>query len=152
MMSRPRPVVVPIAATRTALLIDLENLLHSGPDYVSPATADRRLRRLLGPAQKATFRLAVASASVLERYVLDSTELVNLPMRAVGNEPDAADRYLLDTARHLATIGFGHFIIASGDHAFADFARSHAVTVVAPDSRCLSKSLAEAAQQTRIAA
>lgn len=65
--------------------------------------------------------------------------------RVVSSERDAADRYLLDIGDHLASVGFTHFVVASGDHAFTDFVTTHNATVIARSRRSLARSMREAA-------
>lgn len=142
-----------LRAGRSALLIDLENLthVHHGIGWVSPIDADRRLHMLLRAAPSPDYVLAVAGSHVFARYLPQSSLLTRIPLRTVPAIADAADIELLAVAEHLVGCGFARFVIASGDHAFAEFANRHSVFVVVPSRTQLSAALAEAARTVRIA-
>lgn len=140
-------------AGRTAVLVDLENIAHAliGEEWVGAADLDRRLRAILLAGRGADYVMVVAGAHVFSRYLTASTVLSTMPMRTVPPERDAADLALCDLAEHLAGRGFTRFVIASGDHLFADFAARHRVAVVVPTRNQLAATLASHAESVRIA-
>ncbi|GAB2732749.1 hypothetical protein [Nocardioides pakistanensis] len=158
------------ATSRSALLVDLENILHV-PEHpaagstrccddvathaalaaplpvgvrdmwLCPAMAARTMDEVLDLAGNVDYVVAAAAADSLLRrtaFVLDER---GVALRVVPFAPDAADRYLLDLAWHLADRGFSRFVIASGDSMFTAFAGLHPTTVIARSTSSLATGL-----------
>jgi len=90
------------------------------------------------------FRLALAPASVLRRYSGPLASL-NLPCEAVVAGPDAADHALLAHATHLATVGYGNFVVMSGDHIFSSLTSRYPTTVIVRRSQPVAGALRQTA-------
>jgi hypothetical protein len=169
--------------TTTALLLDLENLLHvadrdsapaahlpSGrlygehadtgvadievglsPDeaassWATPAEADAIITWALSQARphQPSFVLGACAASLLGRYLGECDFPTWLPLRVVADHvPDAADDFLLAEATHLRQRGYAHFVIGSGDGAFAELSEGPDVTstVLVHHAKALSRRL-----------
>lgn len=129
------------STTRTAALIDLENILieetgaHHGTcaattmTRLNALTANTPTRTAMGPRLMESHMRDVAASG----WGVTLTEAT----------PDAADHALLDIARTWIASGVTDLIIASGDHAFAELAsvaRLHVVSYSNKLSRVLRMS------------
>jgi hypothetical protein len=134
----------PASYARAAVLIDLENLLRRNGEWITTAEAERVLATAMYLAGAAEFRLAVAPATVLRRYV-DVLVRVGLPCEHVTPGPDAADLVLLEHERHLTERGYTRFAVVSGDHIFSDICRRHPTTVIVRRDQPVARALRETA-------
>jgi len=129
----------------SAVLIDLENFLFGSKGLISPKKARPILLRVLAFIQDTGYCIAVAPSWVIGHYVHLLHEL-SITSAVVPPSPNAADRALLEQAEHLASIGYTHFIVLSGDHVFAELCRAYPTTVIVRNNKALARALREAAE------
>lgn len=141
---------------RSAMLIDLENILHTDEGHRSwlhGKAAAVQLARCRHAAvsllQGQPDRILAVSGAHLMRCVAFLPQLLDVSCRVVRDDRNAADLRLLEDAEHLARIGFTRFVIASGDHIFADFAAAHETYVIARP-RALARRLRRASIHTSL--
>lgn len=129
---------------RTALLIDLENVVRDGHQWATPEAVTRTLTDGIAQAGACQFRLAVAPASVLRRYAGPLASL-SIPCEAVAAGPDVADHALLAHASHLARVGYGDFVVMSGDHIFSAVSTRYPMTVIVRRGQPVARALRQTA-------
>lgn len=130
---------------RTALLIDLDNLVIDDGGLLLPVDVERVLRGLLAKAGEVSYCILAAPIAMIQRF---GATLARLGLRwvAVPCLPDAADHALLEEASYLAEHGFNRFVLGSADHIFADLAGAYPTTVIVRDRQPVSWQLRQAAQ------
>jgi len=130
--------------SRTALLIHLENVVRDGHVWATPEAVTRTLTDGIALAGTCQFQIALAPASVLRRYAGPLASL-RLPCEAVVAGPDAADHALLAHASHLAGVGYGAFVVMSGDHIFSAISTRYPTTVIVRRGQPVARALRQTA-------
>jgi predicted HAD superfamily phosphohydrolase YqeG len=131
---------------RTALLIDLDNIMITSSGYVSSECAQAVLRRVIEAACASEWTIAVAPARTITHFA-PLLAASGVRWQIVPCTPDAADGEIVRIAQELSTRGFRHFVVASSDGYFADIANLGRLTVISRAGQPVSRKLQLAAAQ-----
>lgn len=129
----------------TAVLIDLENYFFGSKGLLGTEQARQFLSRVVDIIQDSNYCVAMAPAWVIGHYVSLLHEF-SIPIAVVPPGSNAADLALLEQAKHLASIGYTHFVVLSGDHIFSELCRAYPTTVIVRNSKALSHALRDSAE------
>lgn len=119
---------------RTALLLDLDNILIRDNTMATVTQAPRTLQPIRTACGPTDFTLAVAPRVSLTP-VLPALLVLGIRWRTCPIGPDSADRDIVEIAHELIDHGFDHLFIASGDHYFAVLTQRARITVVLPSGQ-----------------
>jgi hypothetical protein len=125
---------------RTALLLDLDNILIRGNTIATVTEAQRTLQRIRTACGPTDYTLAVAPRASLTT-VLPALLVLGIRWRTCPIGPDSADRDIVEVGQNLIDHGFGHLFIASGDHYFEVLTQRARVTVVLPAGQPVATTL-----------
>lgn len=130
---------------RTALVIDLDNVVIDGDNALTPLEVGDLLRKMLDLLGPVEYSIVAAPRKTVERY---GSTLAALRLRwiIVSGRPDAADEALLLEITELASLGYSRFAVASADHAFAPVAEAFPTTVIVRRGQPVSAQLRRAAE------
>lgn len=140
------------APARRVLILDVENVC---PGSRRQASALARLRAVLdaaGPVDEIIAASAASQHARLDRLLLQVG--VDVHTR-VKNRPDAADRALIQAARHFAEGGDCEVVVASNDHGFravASLPGVRRVVLITVPRLATARSLIRVADEHRVAA
>ncbi|MCR3743965.1 hypothetical protein BS35_006546 [Actinomadura glauciflava] len=129
---------------RTALLVDLENILYERGRRAPREVGAARIDAIFDVAGHADHVLVAGRLWALETH-LGAFAARHVPVAVVSPAPDAADRLLGERFEFLAGRGFERFYLASRDGYFAAFAARRDTVVLSPNLRTVSGDLHRAA-------
>lgn len=140
----PRRGPSPHRPGRTALLVDLENILYERGRRVPREVGAARIDAIFDVAGHADHVLVAGRLWALETH-LGAFVVRHVPIAVASPAPDAADRLLGERFEFLAGRGFEQFYLASRDGYFAAFAARRETVVLTPNLRTVSGDLHRAA-------
>jgi hypothetical protein len=129
---------------RTALLVDLENILYERGCRVPREVGAARIDAIFDVAGDADHILVAGRLWALESH-LGAFAARHVPVAVASPAPDAADRLLGERFEFLVGRGFERFYLASRDGYFAAFAARRDTVVLSPNLRTVSGDLHRAA-------
>lgn len=136
--------LLPPRPGRTALLVDLENILYERGRRVPREVGAARIDAIFDVAGHADHILVAGRLWALETH-LGAFAFRHVPVAVASAAPDAADRLLGERFEFLAERGFERFYLASRDGYFAAFAARRETVVLSPNLRTVSSDLHRAA-------
>ena len=130
----------------SAVFIDLENYFFASKGLLGTEQARQFLNRVVDIIQDSNYCVAMAPAWVIGHYISLLHEF-SIPIAVVPPGSNAADLALLEQAKHLASIGYTHFVVLSGDHIFSELCRAYPTTVIVRNDKALAQALRDSAEK-----